>query len=74
MKKIIECMKALRDENYKLQIKNAWQNNFAEHFCLLFVFDDYKTYDMGLIGKALSYYNFNEVKKGDNKIIYAKKI
>lgn len=40
----------------------------------IFVFDDYKTYDMNLIGKALSYYNFNEVKKGENKIIYAKKI
>jgi hypothetical protein len=37
------------------------------------VFDDYKHYDMATIYKALSYYGFKEIDKGDNKICLEKK-
>ena len=38
-----------------------------------FVFDDYKHYDMETIYKALSYYGFKEIDRGDNKICLEKK-
>jgi hypothetical protein len=37
-----------------------------------FVFDDYRHYDMETIYKALSYYGFKEIDKGDNKICLEK--
>ena len=39
-----------------------------------FVFDDYKLYNMDLICKILSYYNFNVMDKGENKICLEKQI
>jgi hypothetical protein len=33
-----------------------------------FVFDDYKHYDMDLISKTLSHFNFKEIDRGGNKV------
>ena len=38
-----------------------------------FVFDDYTHYDIAMICKALNYYGFKEIDKGDNKICLEKK-
>jgi hypothetical protein len=48
---------------------------FAERSDLYtrFVFDDYTHYDIAVICKALSYYGFKEIDKGDNKICLEKK-
>jgi hypothetical protein len=37
-----------------------------------FVFDDYPKYDMDLISKVLSYYGFELLEKGENKICLVK--
>jgi hypothetical protein len=33
------------------------------------IFDDFKIYDMELIGKALTYWDFKVLDSGDNKIM-----
>ena len=37
-----------------------------------FIFDDYKKYGMEDISKALSYYGFNVMESGQNKIMLQK--
>ena len=37
-----------------------------------FIFDDYYVYDMEVIGKALTYWNFKVLDQGENKIMLQK--
>ena len=40
----------------------------------LFILDDYKDLQMGIVDMLLKTYNFKEAEKGENKIIYQKEI